>query len=105
MYMEMSQWNSLYSYLKQIKVSFFNNKGQEGKTGLVWSLLPVVGGGYKGRMKEDECVEICTHVWKCLNEPCWNYSKKESGIKENDGGVNLTKMYCKHFCKCPKHHQ
>jgi hypothetical protein len=22
------------------------------------------------------------------------------GIKENDGGVNLTKIYCKHFCKC-----
>jgi hypothetical protein len=21
-------------------------------------------------------------------------------IKENDGGVNLTKIYCKHFCKC-----
>jgi hypothetical protein len=22
------------------------------------------------------------------------------GIKENDGGMNLTKIYCKHFCKC-----
>jgi hypothetical protein len=22
------------------------------------------------------------------------------GGKENDGGVNLTKIYCKHFCKC-----
>jgi hypothetical protein len=22
------------------------------------------------------------------------------GIKENDGEVNLIKMYCKHFCKC-----
>jgi hypothetical protein len=21
-------------------------------------------------------------------------------IKENDGGMNLTKIYCKHFCKC-----
>jgi hypothetical protein len=21
-------------------------------------------------------------------------------IEENDGGVNLTKTYCKHFCKC-----
>jgi hypothetical protein len=28
------------------------------------------------------------------------------GIKENDGGVNWTKVYCKHFCKChsePQH--
>jgi hypothetical protein len=22
------------------------------------------------------------------------------GTKENDGGVNSTKIYCKHFCKC-----
>jgi hypothetical protein len=22
------------------------------------------------------------------------------GIKENDGGDELTKIYCKHFCKC-----
>jgi hypothetical protein len=22
------------------------------------------------------------------------------GIEENGGGVNLTKIYCKHFCKC-----
>jgi hypothetical protein len=21
-------------------------------------------------------------------------------VKENDGGVNLTKLYCKNFCKC-----
>jgi hypothetical protein len=24
------------------------------------------------------------------------------GIKEKDGGVNLTKIYCKNFCKCHK---
>jgi hypothetical protein len=23
-------------------------------------------------------------------------------MKENDGGVNLTKISCKHFCKCQK---
>jgi hypothetical protein len=22
------------------------------------------------------------------------------GIKKTDGGINLTKIYCKHFCKC-----
>jgi hypothetical protein len=24
----------------------------------------------------------------------------ERGTKENDGGVNLSKIYCKNFCKC-----
>jgi hypothetical protein len=24
------------------------------------------------------------------------------GIKENDGGDNLTKIYCMHLCKCHK---
>jgi hypothetical protein len=24
----------------------------------------------------------------------------EEGIKENDGGVNSTMIYCKNFCKC-----
>jgi hypothetical protein len=33
--MEMSQGNSLYSYLKQTKMPVFKNKEQEGKTGAV----------------------------------------------------------------------
>jgi hypothetical protein len=41
--MEMSQGNSLYSYLKQTKMSFFKNRGQEGKTSPVWKLAPVGG--------------------------------------------------------------
>jgi hypothetical protein len=24
----------------------------------------------------------------------------ERGVKENDGGMNSTMMYCKNFCKC-----
>jgi hypothetical protein len=36
---------------------FFKNKGQEGKTGPVWGLLPVGEGRYKERMKEAECSE------------------------------------------------
>jgi hypothetical protein len=32
--MEMPQWNFLYSYLKQTKISFLKNEGQESKTGL-----------------------------------------------------------------------
>jgi hypothetical protein len=27
-------------------------------------------------------------------------SYRDREIKENDGGVNLTKIYYKHFCKC-----
>jgi hypothetical protein len=43
--MEMSQGNSLYSYLKQIKMSFFYKNGeQECIIGLVWEV------GTRGRM-------------------------------------------------------
>jgi hypothetical protein len=46
--MEISQQNSLYSYLEQTKMSlFYKNKVQEGKTGPVWELVPVGGGRYK----------------------------------------------------------
>jgi hypothetical protein len=34
--MEMSQGNSLWSHLKQTKMSFFNHRKLEGKTGPVW---------------------------------------------------------------------
>jgi hypothetical protein len=53
--MEMSQGNSLQSYLKQIKIPFFSKNGeQEGKTAPVWGLAPVGRGGYKERVKEAE---------------------------------------------------
>jgi hypothetical protein len=26
--------------------------------------------------------------------------RRRRRIKENDGEMNLTKIYCKHFCKC-----
>jgi hypothetical protein len=42
--MEMSLENSLYSYLKQTKISFFffyKIREQKGRTGLVWGLIPV----------------------------------------------------------------
>jgi hypothetical protein len=42
---------------------------------------------------------LCTSVRKWKNKTCCNESKKE-GIKENDKEVNLTMIYCKHFCKC-----
>jgi hypothetical protein len=46
--MEMSQGNSLQSYLKQIKIPFFSKNGeQEGKTAPVWGLAPLGEEGYK----------------------------------------------------------
>jgi hypothetical protein len=42
-------------------------------------------------------------MYQMKKETCWNYFKNGGrGIKENDGGVNLTEIYCKHFCKCHK---
>jgi hypothetical protein len=42
---------------------FFHNGEQEGKTGPVWGLAPVGGGGCKERVWEVNVVEIlCTHV-------------------------------------------
>jgi hypothetical protein len=41
---------------------------------------------------------ICTHV---LNETCWTYFKNGGEeIKEDDGGVNSTMIYCKNYYKC-----
>jgi hypothetical protein len=36
--------DDMYNYLKQTKISFFKNKGQEGKTGPILGLVPVGGG-------------------------------------------------------------
>jgi hypothetical protein len=36
---------------------FFKHRGQEGKTGPVWGLAPVGGGGYKERVWEVNMVE------------------------------------------------
>jgi hypothetical protein len=30
----------------------------------------------------------------------WSYFKKGGGVKENDGGVSQTMIYCKKFCNC-----
>jgi hypothetical protein len=43
----------LYGYFKQ-KCCFYKNEVQESKTGPVWGLVPVGGGGYNKRVKEDK---------------------------------------------------
>jgi hypothetical protein len=48
--MDMSQWNSLYSYLKQTKMSFFKNGEQDCKPGPIGGLYQWEGGGYKEKL-------------------------------------------------------
>jgi hypothetical protein len=52
--MEMSQQNSLYSYIKQTKMSFFNRKVKQvlSRGWYQWE-----GEGYKERVWEGECGE------------------------------------------------
>jgi hypothetical protein len=64
--MEMSQENSLYSYLKQTKMSFFKNREQKGKSGPVWVLVPA-GEERKGCKKVNIVKILCTHVCKWKN--------------------------------------
>jgi hypothetical protein len=42
--MEMSQWNTLCNYLKQMKMPFLKNREQEGKIGPNSGLVSVGGG-------------------------------------------------------------
>jgi hypothetical protein len=69
--MEISQGNSLYSYLKETKMSFFFNKirEQEGRTGPAWRgvvsvLLSVGGGGSEEQVWE--CEYSANTVYACV---------------------------------------
>jgi hypothetical protein len=64
--MEMPQGNSLCSYLKQTKMTFFfcyKTGEQEDRTGPVWGLVPVGGRmwakGVEGNMVQTLCICIC----------------------------------------------
>jgi hypothetical protein len=57
--------NSLYSYLRQTKVSFFKNREQEGKISPAWGLTPVRQGrvNIRKQYRRVNMLEIlCTHV-------------------------------------------
>jgi hypothetical protein len=44
-------------------MSFFKNRGQEGKTGYVWGLVPLGGEDIRKGCRRVNIVEIvCTHV-------------------------------------------
>jgi hypothetical protein len=62
--MEISQLNTLYSYLKQTKMSLsYKNREQEGKTGPVWGVGMSRGGRYKERVWEGEYGRNIMYSW------------------------------------------
>jgi hypothetical protein len=89
---ETSQGNSLYSCLKQTKMSLFFllhnwRIGGQNRSCLGW------GVGTRGRNEEVGkglggwiwCM-LCTHVCKLKNETCWNYSRNgEGGVGASSG--------------------
>jgi hypothetical protein len=80
-------------------MSCFKNEGQEGNTVGIGNC----GSGEdirKGRRRENIMEMSHRHEGKWSNAHCWSYSKGTGEIEENDGGMNLTKIYYKHFCRC-----
>jgi hypothetical protein len=80
-----SQWNTLYSYVKQTKMSFFWKNGeQEGKTGTMCGVIPVGGAGYKERVWEGEYGTNI--VYTCMNLEKWDllelFQEQDVGDKE-----------------------
>jgi hypothetical protein len=64
-------------------MSFFKTGEQEGKTGPIWGLAPVGGGGYKERCRRVNMVEY----YALMNENGkMRPAEMGEGIKENDGG-------------------
>jgi hypothetical protein len=46
--------------------------------------------------KYDGCI-----LYSCMKmKPIEIILRKGKGMRENNGGVNLIKIYCKHICKC-----
>jgi hypothetical protein len=108
-YMEVPQENSLWSYLKQAKMSGFFFSFTKLENRRVKQVLPGVGGGTSGKgrggWRRVNMVQIlCIHVCKWKNEICWNCSRNQGrGIKKNGEGVDSSMIYlihCRNFCKC-----
>jgi hypothetical protein len=85
----MSKGDSLYSYLKYAKTSFFQKqrtwKQNRSYLGIGTSAWEEDTG--KGCRKMNVVEILHTRAYKWKNETCWNYSRNGGrGIKENDGG-------------------
>jgi hypothetical protein len=72
--MEMSEGNSLCSYLKQAKMSFcflIQNQRTGGRNRSCWELVPAGAGECRERCRRVNMVQIlCTHVCKWKNDTC-----------------------------------
>jgi hypothetical protein len=82
--MEVPQRNSLCSYLKQAKLSFFSFTKSENRR--AEQVLPgEVGTSGRGEEAGKGCKKVnmmhilCTHVCKWKNDTCWNYSRPGEG--------------------------
>jgi hypothetical protein len=106
--MELSQGNSLYSYLKQ-KWHFFSfTKSEYRRAEQVLWWWERVGASGRGKKVGKGCrrvniVQYCVHMY--VNGKKWDCSRKEErGDKgEWSRGVNSSMIYliyCKNFCKC-----
>jgi hypothetical protein len=99
-YMEMSQGNSLCSYLKQTKMSSF----QKQRTGR--QNRPYLGVGTSGRGEDIRkgCRRVNMVEYYALMYENGKMRPVETvpgmgGVKDSDGGVNPTLKYCKNFSK------
>jgi hypothetical protein len=74
--MEMSQWNTLYSYLKQTKMPFFSRTGKQNRSclgdGYWWEDENIRKRSQRVNMVQIFCIHMCK--WK-KRETCWNYSR------------------------------
>jgi hypothetical protein len=99
---------SVQATLYKQKYLFFKNGEQEEKTGPIWGLATVGEGRIQGK-------GVGGQIWWKNYVLMYENGKirsvetipgmGETGIKENDGGVNSTMIYCKNFVKCHNAHQ
>jgi hypothetical protein len=74
LFMEMSQWNNLYSYLKQTKMSFFffqkQRAGKQNRCCLGAGWLVALGEGrIQGKGCEGECDG--NTLYSCMKKQTW----------------------------------
>jgi hypothetical protein len=106
--MEMSQGNSLYSYLKQTKMSLFfhlQNQRTGGQKSSSWGAGTSGKGeeGGKGHGRVNKVQILCPHVCKWENDICSNSGMGGRRVKKSGGGANSSMIYLiyfKNFCKC-----
>jgi hypothetical protein len=106
-YKETSEGNSLFACVKLGKMSFFFSfffykiGVQAGRTGpmrgISTSGRKEVAG--KGSKRVNKVQKLCTHVRKCKNDTCWNYSRNWGGKGEQKNSSMMYLIHYQNFCK------